>query len=144
MYVAIDHNPDNACEIQDASCGRSKIIIRLKLVKKGTEEAVNSIAEDDNGILHGTKVILILIIPWYNSDRFVCAESYFASVGASEMLKIIGLRFIGVVKTATKRFPMKHLSEIELENRGDRRGLIMYGDDGKPSLLALFCMDHNC
>ena len=106
MYVAIDHNPDNACEIQDASCGRSKIIIRLKLVKKGTEEAVNSIAEDDNGILHGTKVILILIIPWYNSDRFVCAESYFASVGAAEMLKIIGLRFIGVVKTATKQFCM--------------------------------------
>ena len=52
------------------------------------------------------------------------------------MLKRICLRFIGVVKTATKLFPMKHLSEIELKNIGDRRGLILHGDDGKPSLLV--------
>ena len=54
------------------------------------------------------------------------------------MLKRIGLRFIGVVKTAVKRFNTKHLSEIELDNRGDRRGLILHGDYGKPSLLAFF------
>ena len=47
------------------------------------------------------------------------------------MLKRIGLRFIGVVKTATNQFPMKHLSEIELKNIGDRIGLIFHGDDGK-------------
>ena len=104
-------------------------MIRLKLVKTGTEEAANSIVEDENGHLHGTKVLLSLILPWANSDRIVCADSYFASVGAAETLKRIGLRFIGVVKTATKQFPMKHMSEIELENRGDRRGLIMHGDE---------------
>ena len=143
MYIAIERKPDNGCEIQDAACGRSKIMIRLKLVKTSTEEAADSIAEDDQGHLHGTKVLLNLILPWANSDRVVCADSYFASVGAAETLKRIGLRFIGVVKTATKRFPMKHLSQIELVNRGDRRGLIMYDNDSKPSLLAFCWMDRD-
>ena len=62
-------------------------MIRLKLVKTGTEEAVYSIAEDYSVILHGTKVLLSLILPWEKSDHVVCAESYFASVGSSEMLK---------------------------------------------------------
>jgi hypothetical protein len=31
-----------------------------------------------------------------------------------------GLRFIGVVKTATRRFPMKFLSKVELQERGNR------------------------
>lgn len=33
-------------------------MIRLKLVNASTEEAVDSITEDDNGILDGTKVLL--------------------------------------------------------------------------------------
>ena len=138
MYVAIDRKHDNGCEIQDAACERSKIMIRLKLVKTGTEEAADSILEDDNGIFHGTKVFLSLIIPWANSDCIVCEDLYFASVGAAEVLTRIGLRYIGVVKTVTKRFPMKHLSEIELENRGDRGGLILHGDEGKLLLLEFY------
>ena len=143
MYIAIDRKPDNRCEIQDVACGRSKIMIRLKLVKTSTEEAADSIAEDDQGHLYDTKVLLGSILPWANYDYVVCADSYFASVGAVETLKRIGLRFIGVVKTATKRYPMKHLSQIELENRGDRRGLIMYDNDSKPSLLAFCWMDRD-
>ena len=83
MYVAIDRKPDNGCEIQDKACGRSIIMIRLKLVKTGTEEAVGIIVEYDNGILHGTKVLISLILPWTYYDHVVCLDSNFASVGAS-------------------------------------------------------------
>ncbi len=31
----------------------------------------------------------------------------------------MGLEFIGVVKNATKKFPMQYLSSVEVENRGD-------------------------
>ena len=58
MHVAIDRKTGNGCEIQDAACERSKIMIRLQRVKTGTEEAVYSTAEDENGILHSTKVLL--------------------------------------------------------------------------------------
>ena len=114
MYVATECKPNNGCEIQDAACGRSKIMIRLKLVKTDTEEATDSTLEDDNRILHGTKVLLRLIINWDNSDGVVFVDSYFVSVGAAEMSKRIDLHFIGVVKTATKQFPIKQLSKIEL------------------------------
>jgi hypothetical protein len=36
----------------------------------------------------------------------VCADSYFASVQAAEHLLSMGLKFIGVVKTATRKFPI--------------------------------------
>ena len=68
IYIAIDRKPENRCEIQDAACGRSKIMTRLKLVKTGTEDAADSIAEGEDGHLHGTKVLLSLILPWVNSD----------------------------------------------------------------------------
>ena len=143
MCVAIDRKPDNGCEIQDAACGKSKIMIRLKLVKTATEEEANSIAVDSNGSLHGANVLYSLICPWTNTDRIVCADSYFASVQAAERLKRVGLRFIGVVKTATKRFPMKYLSEIEMQNRGDRTGLIMHDEFNRPTMIAFCWMDRN-
>ena len=39
LYIAIDRNPDNGCEIQDACDRRSKVMIALKLVKGVREEA---------------------------------------------------------------------------------------------------------
>jgi len=37
-YVAIDQKPEDGCEIQDSCCGRSNIMMRLKLFKSATEE----------------------------------------------------------------------------------------------------------
>lgn len=142
MYVAIDRKPENGCEIQDAACGKSGIMIRLKLVKTSVEEQANRI-EDNTPGLHGTRVLLDLVRPWAHSNRLVCADSYFASVGAAMALKNIGLRFIGVVKTATKMFPNTYLSNLELENRGDRQGLFSRDASGTPELLAFVWMDRD-
>ena len=143
MYVAIERKPENGCEIQDAACGKSGIMISLRVVKTSIEEERNSTREHDNGMLHGTKILLELVDKWAHSDQVVCADLYFASVGAAKALLSIGLRFVGVVKTATKAFPLKHLSELELEKRGDREGLIFKGDDGRPELLAFVWMDRD-
>jgi hypothetical protein len=35
-YVAIDRKPDNGCEIHDAACVESGVIIRLKVRQKKT------------------------------------------------------------------------------------------------------------
>lgn len=61
MYIAIERKLENGCKIQDAACGRSKTMVRLKLVKTSTEVAAGSIAEDGEGHSHGTKVLLSLI-----------------------------------------------------------------------------------
>ena len=74
------------------------------------------------------------------TDRVVCADSYLASVQSAEELRKMGLRFIGVVKTATRRLPMKALAEKELHTRGDRYGLVTMDAYKKESLLAFVWM----
>ena len=123
MYIAIDRKPENGCEIQDACCGRSGIMMQLKSVKSAKESKaieeeklarINNqqpnqelrFVQTDLQLLHGIRVMKELIEPWNFSDRLVCADSYYASVAAAEELMKFRFRFIGVVKTATKRFPM--------------------------------------
>ena len=141
MYMAIDRKPENGCEIQNCCCGRSGIMMRLKLVKTAEEEATH-VVEGEDGILHGTRILLFLVDPWAYSGRTVVGDSYFASVGAAEQLDNINLGFIGVVKTATKKFPMQYLSGLELENRGDRRGVI-FKQNQIPRMMAFVWMDRN-
>jgi hypothetical protein len=90
-------------------------------------------------------VLQYVVFPWSNTDRIVCADSYFASVCAALEMKRIGLRFIGVIKTATRRVPMAYLQGLELQQRGDCKGQIKRGGGGAgdPSLLAFVWMDQD-
>ena len=65
QYIAIDRNPENGCEIQNADVGVSGIMIQLKLVKTSSSEYLHSTEEHD-GLLNGTKVKLNLLQPWVN------------------------------------------------------------------------------
>ena len=70
--------------------------------------------ESGNGddLIHGYKVLKELIEPCYHTHRVVCADSYFASVLTANELMWLGMRFIGVVKTASKQFPMAYLQAL--------------------------------
>jgi Transposase IS4 len=159
MYVAIDRKPENGCEIQNVCCGRSGVMLQIKIVKTSKEQQLISLeqtreereqdreregaAEDEStGLPHGAVVLCDLVSPWYHSNRLVCADSYFSSVAAAQELKRNGLRYIGVVKTATKKFPMEFLkSRILLGGRGERYGLVANDSDGQPSLLSFVWVD---
>ena len=81
----------------------------------------------------------MLVMPWANTDRIVCADTYFASVPAAEELWNHGIRFIGVIKTAMWQFPMEYLYNIEFHNWGDMSGLLTSPvDRTKPVLGAFF------
>jgi hypothetical protein len=80
----------------------------LKVVKGKT--ATEDDRDYDEQLLHGTKILKELVLPWWWTDRNVCADLYFSSVGTAMELQQHGLRFIGVVKTATKQYPMRYLS----------------------------------
>ena len=64
--------------------------------------------------LHGCNVLYELVKPWANTNSIVVADSYFASFQAALRLKKIGLRFIGVMKSVTKEYPMAYLGRVEL------------------------------
>jgi hypothetical protein len=68
----------------------------------------------------------------------VCADSYFASVGAAKELYRNGLQFIGVVKTATKGFPKNNLTNVELHQRGDFLALASDPTSNKEPRMAAF------
>jgi Transposase IS4 len=76
--------------------------------------------ESKVGLKHGTVVLERLVKPWCGKgDRIVCADSYFAGIEAALHLKARGLRFIGVVKTATSSYPMKLMKAKMLPSRGE-------------------------
>lgn len=151
MYVAMDRKPEAGAEVQNAACGESGVMIRLRVVKtaKAEEEEEDNnrrqhlLQENDEGVLHGTAVLCDLVRTWSRSNRVVCADSYFASVPCAKKLRAMGFGFIGVVKTATKQYPMQYLSSIELQERGDRKGLVVKDEQGTPTLLAYVWMDRD-
>lgn len=140
MYVAIDRKPENGCEIQNSACGKSGIMLRLKLVTTAEDEA--SLRDVSSAHLpHGTIVLQQLVSPWSGTNRIVCADSYFASVTAAETLKSMGLKFIGVVKTSTKKYPMATLASLPVTNRGDQISYVNRNSDGTLNMMALLWVD---
>ena len=142
MYVAINRKPENGCEIQNATSRHSGVMIRLKVVKTAEEENASAVTDGD-GNNHGTNVLKFLVEPWVKMDCCVCANSYFTSVNAVTVMRMMGLHFIGVVKMATKKFPMSYLSNLELVQHGDYKGLVARGTDGQPTMLSFIWMDRD-
>jgi Transposase IS4 len=100
------------------------------------------IRADGSTLNHGTKVLLELLRPLANTDRVVVADSYYASVQSARELWKIKLRFIGVLKTATKQFPMHYLARCLLPNgKGDHRALKATDPDTGCQLLAIVWAD---
>ena len=102
MYIAIDRKPENGCEIQNSACSESGVLLRLLLVKSEEDSHLHT-QENNEGLQHGTSILKYLVVPWANSERGVFAGSYFASVSSAEEMMRIGIRFVAVVKTATKK-----------------------------------------
>jgi hypothetical protein len=137
-YVAIDRKPESGCEIQNSACGRSGVMLQLKLVVSKEDEDFEDVDED---MLHGTKVLSELVAAWAGSKRIVCADSYFASVQTAEHLLSMGLKFIGVIKTATRKFPMQALGSHQMGERGDRCCLVNRDIEGAVRMLAMVWLD---
>ena len=81
---------------------------------------------------------------WAHSRRLVCAYSYFTSAPCALALINMGLRFIGVVKTATKEFPQQFLSTVELAQKDDYTGVVSIDLATKYTLLAFVWVDREC
>jgi len=140
MYVAIDRKPENGCEIQNAACGRSGIMLRLS-VDTTADHLQEDVTGEEEDFPHGTAVLRKLVAPWTGTKRVVCADSNFASVTATQQLLSMGLRFIGVVKTGTKGFPMGALSVRPLEERVQRVSYVHTKADGVTDTMSVLWVD---
>jgi Transposase IS4 len=75
-YVSIDRKPENGCEIQNAACGRSGIMLNIRLVTTAVDEAQWTDKIGDTELGHGTAILSRLVQPWAGTGRIVCADSY--------------------------------------------------------------------
>ena len=80
-----------------------------------------------SGTAAGTKSILNLTQPFFGTRRVVVGNRAFASVNTAVQLAKENLGFIGVVKTATKRFPMEPLQKTILPKKGQYTGMSTTG-----------------
>ena len=80
-------------------------MIWIRIVKPAKNEEDQKDNRDNPP--HGIKVLKELVMPYANTYRIACADSYFASVPAAGEFWTHGLRFIGVIKTATRHFTME-------------------------------------
>ena len=110
--------------------------MRFRIVKSVKNEEDQKYDRDN--LPRITKLMKELVMPWADTDRVVCADSYFTSVPDDEELWKHGLRFIGVIKIATRKFPMTYLSNIELYNRGYMSGLLTRPVDRTKPVLGDF------
>lgn len=135
-YVAMERKPENGCEIQNCCDGKSGIMLQLRVVKSAVEDNAG-----DNDVNHGTYILLELVKPWWNkSRRIVCADSYFSSVQTAVHCKAKGLEYIGVVKTATRSYPMHYLSRVPLTDRG-RHHVVVNKENGEVQMVAFVWVD---
>jgi len=138
-YVAMDRKPENGCELKTASCGNSGIILRMDVVMSAEETRGKAFESETT---HGAAVTLRLVEPWFYTHRLVCADSYFSSVETAEILFKHGLRFTGVVKNATKGYPLQHLSHLEVTGKGEHVSMVAKDRDG-PDLMAVMWIDRD-
>jgi Transposase IS4 len=115
-------------------------MMQLQMVTTAEHEETRK-SEAEEGLKHGTVVLDRLVRPWYGKgDRIVCADSYFASVEVALHLQARGVRFIGVVKTATYSYPMKLLQSKVLPTRGEWKSYV-HQRDGKVAAMAVVWVD---
>ena len=112
----MDCKPDAGCKIQTLCCARTGILCQLLLVKSGSDEDTKTHTKSNHNA--GTYSIIKLTKPWLGSNRVVVANSAFASADTAAALNKRKMGFIGVVKTATRRFPLRPLQETILPEKG--------------------------
>lgn len=137
-YHAIDRKPENGCEIKSSACGRSGIMLLLEVVKSPDDDSRRDI---DDGMPYGTAVTIRLVESWWYTQRIVCGDSYFASVETARVLWTMGLRFIGVVKTAHQGFPHSHLSATPMDGRGKWVSMTHHSDTCELDIGAVLWED---
>ena len=142
VYIAIDCKPKTGCEIHNSAFGKIGVMLRL-LIVKSTEELDLHTLENDECIEHGNKILKYLCLPLANTRRGVCTDSYFAPVSSAEELMKIGLRLIGVFKTATQKILMAYLSSFDFyQVRGQREGVVL-NTDGIAHMTTYACIDRD-
>ena len=92
------------CELKNSADADTKIVLQLE-IQEGAE-VMNTKEYMSEYKLAGTALLLRLNKPWHGSGRAISTDSAFASVTTAVACRKNGMHFTGLVKTATRMFPI--------------------------------------
>ena len=108
-------------ELKNVACVTVGVLLCLEIVAS-TDEMHHR--EHWKPQYASTALMLRLLAPFAGSGRVVLGGSAFASVQtATALFKLLGLFFIGIVKSCTRWFPFKWTQEYNYRHRGDHVAL---------------------
>ena len=119
-------------EIKCAADCESGIMLKLE-IQEG--ESMNKTKKFANDFPFHVAITLRLFEDWFYTDRCGIADSAFASLLCAEELVKKGMQFLGIVKTASKRYPKAYLQQWATKD-GVRRG------DHKVVKTTISIVDH--
>jgi len=114
-YIALERKPDNGCEMWSMCCSETGIMYKLMIVKDGAAMEADFESDVPENYGHGTKVLANLVKGLEMSGRLIVADSFFASVEATEEMMRKGLHFLGTVKRSSRLYPKSHLENVDME-----------------------------
>lgn len=88
-------------------------MLRMELTKS-SDDTSGLAYKDTNG--HGTAIALRLVEPWFQSNRHVVLNSYFASVDTTVAMFDNDIRFTDVLKKAISDYPMSYFGGLRIGN----------------------------
>lgn len=108
-------------EFKSAACGYSGIIIQIEIQEGKDAMRLKRFAPTHGA---GASTTFRLTEPWHGQGRTVIGDSWFGSVTCLLLLRSVGTYFMGMVKTATRMYPMQYMKQwYEAENqRRDAQG----------------------
>jgi len=104
----IVHKPKGVgCELKSMADVASGIILKLELME-GKDK--NRMKELEKEFKSHTATILRLTKDYFGTNRTIIADSAFSSVDTCQAMLRNGLHFLGMVKTASNRFPKTYFN----------------------------------
>lgn len=94
------------CELKSCADCETGIMLRLEILEGKDRQATKAYV---NEYPPSTAVVLRLTEPWFEKSRTIIGDSAFSSVATAEAALKVGLHYLGVVKTASKRYPKAQL-----------------------------------
>lgn len=116
-------------------------MLRLKLVRNQEDESQRT-SEEERELPHGTVVLRRTFSPWAGTYRTVCTNSYSVSVEAAFTISAMGMHFIGVVKTASRKFLISYLARLSALERGESVSMVHKDVDGRAIMMDLKWVDN--
>jgi hypothetical protein len=143
MHVTKIQRKPKGVGVEFKSCadGGSHVLLQLEIQKSKLANQNKRFAAE---YPFHVAVVLRLVAHWFGTGRRIIADAAFSSLATCTALLLNGLFYLGIVKTATKGYPVQFCKNWEGQNpvRGDHRSIsttVNVRGEARKVISSLWC-----